>query len=206
TRKELERRNADSNLVKDENALGRELERLKAEGKLPVIVRVHTDHYPFHPAKADEAGGVGGTHLATITDYDPATGRVKIDNQWGSKWDLPDQQLSKRDLFEAMQEPDDKSHIARLEDEVHANRQADSVDFLKETQLLRLKRGAKMLDDKALSAEIEDQYKAFLLKEKSDVSGANGERDKMVRAEFQELRAKLSRAEQQKLDARMKAF
>ena len=195
-----------SNQVRDEQALGKELERLKAEGKLPVIVAVHTDNYPFHPAGADEAGGVGGGHQATVTDYDPQTGKVKIDNEWGSAWDNLDKGVSVHDLFEALQVPSDKSHISRLEEEVAGNRDQNTVDYLKETELLRLKRGAKMLDDKQLSAQLEERYEAFLRQEE----GMNGERDrereKRVHAEFRELIASLSPVERQKLNMKLKAY
>lgn len=57
-------------------------------GQLPMVFAVHTAKEPFWTdSGAGSAGGSGGWHVVTITDYDAATGTVSVDNQWGSSVD-----------------------------------------------------------------------------------------------------------------------
>jgi hypothetical protein len=68
--------------------LSNELSAAKLEGRFPLILRVHTQNEPFFSdSGAGKAGGSGQWHAVTVTDYDEATGRVSVDNQWGSKKD-----------------------------------------------------------------------------------------------------------------------
>ncbi len=62
------------------------LEELKKNGQLPVTVIVDVSKEPFKTdATSPYAGGVapGGLHAVTITDYDPQTQDVSVNNQWG---------------------------------------------------------------------------------------------------------------------------
>jgi len=68
--------------------LSKELSAAKREGRFPLILRVHTKNEPFFSdSGAGKAGGSGAWHAVTVTGFDEATGRVSVDNQWGSKKD-----------------------------------------------------------------------------------------------------------------------
>jgi hypothetical protein len=71
--------------IESEDQLDAKLTDLKANGKLPVLLWVHTAHEPFFTdSNAGAAGGSGGGHYVNVTDYDPGPpSRVEIDNQWG---------------------------------------------------------------------------------------------------------------------------
>jgi hypothetical protein len=92
--------------TKTEAGLNNALANLKEAGKLPIIVAVHTDNYPFH-SDGHAAGGMGGGHAVNITDYDPGPPpRVAIDNQWGADADRGlDKGLTVSELFHAMIRP-----------------------------------------------------------------------------------------------------
>lgn len=93
---------------KNEEQLKDEIAKAKAEHKMPIIMRVHTGEEPFlHDSGGGKAGGSGGWHVVTITDYDEKTGRVKIDNQWGSHADHQGEgkEVSVHDLFQASRAP-----------------------------------------------------------------------------------------------------
>jgi hypothetical protein len=98
------------------------LAKAKAEGRLPIVIGVHTSH-GFLKEQADEAaknaniaagkpGGAGdplsgGGHVVSIVDYDPATGKVHIDNQWGKSRDKTgDNAVSLAQALQIMQPPD----------------------------------------------------------------------------------------------------
>jgi hypothetical protein len=57
--------------------------------KLPIILAVHTSKPPFKGSSSQggSGGDTSGYHVVTITAYDPITGMVSIDNQWGRPWD-----------------------------------------------------------------------------------------------------------------------
>ncbi len=73
------------------------LSKYKEQNAFPVLVEVDAAKPPFGDGKGY------GPHVVTITDYDPQTGLVSVDNQWG-KWadltDLPGQ--GKRPTAELM--------------------------------------------------------------------------------------------------------
>ena len=203
-------KSGNSNWCIREQDLDAEISRLKSEGKLPVIVSVHSDNYPFHADAGEEAGGRGDWHVVTVTGYEagpPST--LTIDNQWGSQSDhLGKKGLTTHELFLSMQDPKSFLHISELETDVASNRNRGTVDFLKETELLRLKRGAKMLDDKKLRAEVEQRYEEFLKKvqQQRHDGGRDREQEKKIFAEFRDLRAILPAAERAKLNAHLKSF
>jgi hypothetical protein len=89
---------------RDERDLSRQLLAMKNEGQLPAILHVHSDREPFY---TDRGGGnlLGAKdgHVVTIRDYNPETGKVMIDNQWGS-WanhDTAETSLDLHDLYRA---------------------------------------------------------------------------------------------------------
>ncbi|HEY9869562.1 MAG TPA: hypothetical protein V6D08_10390, partial [Candidatus Obscuribacterales bacterium] len=62
--------------------------KAKQDGQLPIVMAVHTGQEPFWTdSGGGSAGGSGGWHVVTITDYDPKSQKVSIDNQWGSEAD-----------------------------------------------------------------------------------------------------------------------
>lgn len=106
------------------------VELSKQPGGFPVTLRVHTSNKPFwedsgagkEPGagvrlEAKKAGeredkeskkNLGGWHSVTIHGYDPKTGEVKVDNQWGRSLDHMTKGVDKGpikidDLFNAME-------------------------------------------------------------------------------------------------------
>lgn len=96
--------------ITSESQLNEELARAKREGKLPLIVAVNTSMEPFwSDSGAGSAGGSGGGHVVTITDYTPGPpAKVTIDNQWGKRADHDaTKPITVHTLFQAMH---DKTH------------------------------------------------------------------------------------------------
>lgn len=62
------------------------LTQLKKEGAFPFPMHVNTKMAPFwRDSGGGSAGGSAeGAHVVNITDFNPQTGRVEIDNQWSS--------------------------------------------------------------------------------------------------------------------------
>lgn len=187
------------------------LAHLKEQGKLPATIMVHTDNYPFHSDGGESAGGKGGWHVVTVTDYNPGPPpKVQVDNQWGSDDDrFGDKALTVKDLYNAMRDPKDTSHIADLQLQIEKDkREGKPVDVLKETELLRLKRRAGILNDQQLSAELERVFmeNARKLNKKLD-DGTITDKDRedytAQMNDTRDLRATLSPAEQKKLNERI---
>jgi len=75
----------------------------RQNGQLPAFIRVHTGNDPF----LSDSGGTysrqrGVWHVVSITDYDPRTKKVTIDNQWGSRGDRT---VDLDKLYKATMEP-----------------------------------------------------------------------------------------------------
>lgn len=91
--------------IKDIDRLKKILEEAKAgkgDLKLPLITGVHTSHNKF----GDHFSG-GGWHAVCITDNDPKTGQISVDNFWGRSRDYfgtKDTQacFTTEEMFEAM--------------------------------------------------------------------------------------------------------
>ncbi len=135
------------------------IKKAKEEHKLPIIMGVHSGQEPFlHDSGGGAAGGSGGWHVVTITDYDAATGKVQIDNQWGSSADHQgDHAVHIHDLYRASRNPDETVKedapwykpwadpkdvnvtIEDLQKDVDWDRNHNTVDTQKEFELLRLK-------------------------------------------------------------------
>jgi hypothetical protein len=119
-----------------EDQLRQELQRAEAEGRMPIILKVHTAGEPFYTdSGAGMAGGSGGAHVVTVTDYDPDTGYVEIDNQWGSE---ADHAIHIDELYRATMPPAEA--MAQLERECTEAVNSGHPDYGKELELLRLRR------------------------------------------------------------------
>lgn len=126
--------------VSSEQGLNDALAQAKKDGKMPLIVWVDTSMEPFWTdSGAGKAGGSGGGHVVTITDYNPGPpARVTLDNQWGKDADHDaTKPISVHDLYQAIK---DKDHgISELEKDVKAAKDAGHPDTYKELDLARLK-------------------------------------------------------------------
>ncbi len=179
----------------DEGELKDEIARAKAEHKMPVIIRVHTGEEPFlHDSGGGKAGGSGGWHVVTITDYDEKTGCVKIDNQWGSSVDHPGDKdtVSVHDLFRASRSPDYKETTFGittggtehdLKKDVEWDRKNNTVDTRKELELLRLEHKNGELSDKEYTDQMKkciDDANERWAKQKADGTFNASEHDNAV--------------------------
>lgn len=63
------------------------LTRLKQENKFPVLLHVDANLKPFG-SQDESTKNTHAPHLVSITDFDPQTGLVSVDNQWGSENDF----------------------------------------------------------------------------------------------------------------------
>jgi hypothetical protein len=136
--------------VKSEQELNEALAQAKKDGKMPLIVTVNSNLEPFWTdSGGGTAGGSGGRHVVTITDYiDGTPAKVTIDNQWGKGADHDaTKPLSVHDLYQAI---GSKEHAtSELEKDVKEARDAGRPDTYKELDLARLKfeEGEITLDD-----------------------------------------------------------
>lgn len=151
------------------------IKQAKADHKLPIVLAVHSGQEPFlHDSGNGAAGGSGGGHVVTITDYDEATGRVKIDNQWGSNADhVSDKGVHISDLYRASQSPErtevteeapwykpwqsdkvENSTIHELQKVVDWDREHNTIDTQKELELLRLKHKYAGMSDADYQADL----------------------------------------------------
>lgn len=145
--------------------LGQELERMKKEGKLPAIITVDSQNEPFFSdSHGALAGGKGHGHVVTITDYDPATGKVSVDNQWGTGSDhTGNKAISINDMYRATLPPGDHGLIDNLQKEVAKNKAEGKVDPSLELELLRQKHMATDPADKLSDKQYEDQVKKTMV-------------------------------------------
>lgn len=147
--------------IESEKQLEDKIKEAKEKGNLPIVVKVHSGNEPFYTdSGAGRAGGSGGWHVVTITDYDPATQKVAIDNQWGSSVDHPTSKsmISVHDLFLSTKEPKDSDQIEALEKDVAANRETPAkIDYFKEAELLRLKHNNGDLNDQEYKDQLKEQ-------------------------------------------------
>jgi len=120
------------------------LEDAKNYGKLPLLMHVHTAKEPFWTdSNAGAAGGSGGHHLISITDYDPDTGKVLVGNHWGESADrFGKNGIPVGELFHCTTSPRQD-----LEVEVEANRQSGNINTGKELELLEMQKKAGDIGD-----------------------------------------------------------
>ncbi len=174
---------------KSEDEMKSFIKDAKDHGKLPIIMGVHTGQEPFlHDSGGGAAGGSGGWHVVTITDYDEASGKVRIDNQWGTSADHQgDKAVHLHDLYRASRNPeltekepsfipwrqpkDVNVTIRDMQKDVDWDKAHNTVDGSKEFELLRLKHqfgGMKSPEfDKELATTIDDNA-ARWAKQKAD--------------------------------------
>lgn len=91
--------------IDDRASLVKELTNLNQHRGFPIIVGVDTRNEPFlSDSGQGAAGGSGGSHVVTITAFDPVTGKVAIDNQWKAAADhlTPDKMITVDTLLTAM--------------------------------------------------------------------------------------------------------
>lgn len=147
--------------VTSEQDLKDKLEHAKAEGKMPLVVYVDAANEPFlTDSGGGTAGGSNAAHVVTVTDYDPETGKVTIDNQWGKRSDHEaGSEVSAHDLYLAMGLSNDSDTVELWEKDVEYNREHDQIDGFKELQLKYLKNKNSDLDDEDYDKEIVDFMK-----------------------------------------------
>jgi hypothetical protein len=164
---------------KNEEQLKEALEKAKAEGKMPVILKVNTGQEPFFTdSRGGSAGGSGGPHVVVITDFDAQTGEARINNQWGS---ATDHAVNIHELFRATKDP--KDAVATLEKETREARKEGNPDYKKELELLRLKHN---FGDPPLSDAEYDRQLVFLTRQVVHEARANngGVIDRAMRTEL----------------------
>ncbi len=104
--------------IESEDGLKQTLQLAKDHGQMPVIIRVHTANEPLYTdSGAGTAGGSGGWHVITVTDYQAGPpSMVAVDNQWGSANDHKGKnKLTIDDLYFCMRAPDNDDQIKELE-------------------------------------------------------------------------------------------
>lgn len=174
-------------IIDSQQELEQTIADAKRDGRLPLIVRVNTVAEPFwSDSGGGAAGGSGGAHVVTITDYQPGPPpKVSVDNQWGTSADhtTSQRQMEISQLYRAMQPTAD---VARaLEQEVIADRNAGRLDVNKETDLLRVKKSAGLLTDGEYKTQLDDLYRRT--KEEMDRQSTN-----MSAQEREEIAKRLS--------------
>lgn len=186
--------------VQDEKQLNEALAKLKAEGRLPIIVGVHTGTEPF-ATDANDAGARGGRHVVTITDYNPGPpATVSIDNQWDKNADHGKVETSQ--LFKSMQHRDSSHRIEELQKQVDDNRRSGQIDYTKETELLFEKHGAKKINDQELIEGISKTFEDVLKAKKEGKITEEQFHNMMER--MRELRTQLPKEQQDALNNRLK--
>ncbi len=189
--------------IRDEKHLNEALAKFKKEGRLPIIVQVHTGAEPF---RSDSGGGHGGQHVVTITDYDPGSPgpppkapSVKIDNQWNAESDHKEVPVGQ--LFKAMERVDDETRLKTIEKELADIKAAGKTDLCKETELLCAKRIAHKVSDQEVSDEMVKLYERM----RKDLADGKMTKEQFAEAmgSFREMRSTLPVADQNKLNARL---
>jgi len=79
---------------------------LKNKGRLPVIITVHTGNEPFKSDSRATTSSAGVWHVLSVTDIDPVTGKVSVDNEWGTQNDhIGKKAIDVAQLYKATLEP-----------------------------------------------------------------------------------------------------
>jgi len=125
--------------VNSEKEFSDVLAKAKKDGKLPLLLSVDANLEPFWTdSGGGTAGGSGGGHMVTVTDYKPGNpAQVAVDNQWNKVSDHLSKTLSVHDLYATM--GDNAQAITSLEQDLNAARKAGHPDTFKELDLARLK-------------------------------------------------------------------
>lgn len=140
--------------VKSEQELNDAIAKAAREGRLPIIIGVHTGNEPLlHDSGGGAAGGSGGGHVITVTGYEAGPpARINVDNQWGEGVDYQgNKTMSVHDLYLTMRPPDNAGQIADLQRDVDWDRAHGTIDTRKEFELLRLRHNLPAGDANRLS-------------------------------------------------------
>jgi LysM repeat protein len=140
--------------VNNEKEFNEQLAKAQAEGRMPIIIHVHTGNEPFlHDSGGGSAGGSGGDHVVTVTGYEAGPpAKVHVDNQWGEGVDYQgNKSMSVHDLYGAMRGPTHPDTIADLQKDVKWDREHGTIDTRKEFELLRLEHNLKSPNPNAIS-------------------------------------------------------
>jgi hypothetical protein len=157
--------NSDMTTVHNEQEFEAAIARAKENGQLPVVIRVHSGNEPFlHDSGGGKAGGSGGWHVVTVTDYTPAnTGpppepaKVEVDNQWGEGADHQgDKAITAHDLYMSTRKPDSPATLEDMRAEVERNRDQGEIDTAKEIDLLRAEHRAGTITDEQYARQLAD--------------------------------------------------
>lgn len=166
--------------IKSENDLADAIKRLKAENKLPAILRVDCTSEPFFSdSRGGAAGGSSGAHVVTVRDISGSPPRIMVDNQWGDKYDhIKDGGIPVHDLYLATLAPADAA--VELRKDVMNNRRSGHVDSHKEFDLIRMEYAGQIIPDEAtleakLSALMKSQKEVW---NQQDKAGKLNQQDK----------------------------
>src|SRR5262249_14191666 len=129
------------------------LARLRSEGRLPMVMEVNAANEPFwSDSGGGTAGGAGSWHVVTITDYDPATHRVSIDNQWGEQHDRSgDTAVSAHDLYLSTLRQDTGEVVADLQARVDRTHDAGTT-----LDLVRQQRAGEVIGNAQFDRRMSD--------------------------------------------------
>jgi len=160
--------NDHTHYVNSEADLKEQLAEMKKNGRLPAVISVYTGNEPYRAdSHAGDAGGSGGWHAVTITDYDETTGKVSVANQWGkgARHIQHDGQggLSVGELYAATNGPRpgesrQQSLMHEIEDlkkQVADERKEGQPNHAVELELLRKQHEAGQISDKDYQAAVQ---------------------------------------------------
>jgi hypothetical protein len=136
------------------------LSLLKAQNKLPVVIKVNSMCEPFFmDANLTKASGADGAHAVTIRDFNASTGAVIIDNQWGDSVDHGrDKPINILDLYVATQ--NNKDAAKTLHQMIDDDKRHGRFDPRKHMQQLRLANLAHEVSDGVYALKVHDEVHA----------------------------------------------
>jgi hypothetical protein len=138
---------ADSDAVKTfhtEQEMNDYLAQAKKDGKFPLTVVIDTSSEPFWSDSGNgTAGGSGGGHIVSITDYHPGNPpTVEVQNSWGTGSEhLGNNAITAHALFNAMDAPANKAKDAQQD--ADAARAQGHPDHYSELEAARLDHATK---------------------------------------------------------------
>jgi hypothetical protein len=160
----------DSTNVKSRQDFEDKLAQAKRDGKMPVVVVLHTGNEPFHTDSGNgTAGGSGGWHVVNVTDYQAGPpSRIAVDNQWGKRADhiSPNSQISPDMLYFSTKDPKDSSQALEMAQRAREQKKEGNYDERFQLEALRkLNMTGNLSDDrylyqlKATVREFDGMYK-----------------------------------------------
>lgn len=145
--------------VKSREDFDNQLTQAKREGRLPLVVMVHTGNEPFHTDSGNgTAGGSGGWHVVNVTDYQAGPpARVAVDNQWGQQADriTPNRQVSPDMLYYSMKEPTDSTQAREMAERARQQKSEGNYDERFQLEALRKQK---------LTGELTDERYLYMFK------------------------------------------